>query len=198
MRGKQNRAAYILSWSRITPAHAGKTIPSAYTLHLHRDHPRACGENGAGGSVGHIVCRITPAHAGKTHQKSSKNIKNQDHPRACGENPIEQLRDTIKAGSPPRMRGKLALTATNHVQSRITPAHAGKTQKLHFIRCCFKDHPRACGENCQIVAQALEILGSPPRMRGKRQLMRYIICAMRITPAHAGKTKCFTAFAISI
>ena len=49
------------------------------------------------------------------------------------------------------------------------------------------DHPRVCGEKYGGAQGLLEIMGSPPRMRGK-----VIVCVMtsgghRITPAYAGK-----------
>ena len=89
----------------ITPAHAGKSMGTACTMRLNKDHPRACGEKdsvillflpvggspprmrgkafvlcGHGGFVG-----ITPAHAGKSGQHPGHPQPEQDHPRACGE-----------------------------------------------------------------------------------------------------------------
>ena len=45
------------------------------------------------------------------------------------------------------MRGKLLKSSLKALMRRITPAHAGKTQKLMFQVPLPKDHPRACGEN---------------------------------------------------
>ncbi len=52
--------------------------------------------------------RITPAHAGKTLQRKKRMKFDEDHPRACGENRCVLLFRCALAGSPPRMRGKLA------------------------------------------------------------------------------------------
>ena len=51
------------------------------------------------------------------------------------------------------------------------------------------DHPRVCGENIISCAPRIGSHGSPPRVRGKRDTGEQKACAMRITPAHAGKTK---------
>ena len=70
----------------------------------------------------------------------------------------------------------------------ITPADAGKTCYAHAVRPPSWDHPRGCGENLQIVAQAALMPGSPPRMRGKHRLATAGLQSTRITPADAGKT----------
>ncbi len=86
MRGKLLNAAARTLTSRITPAHAGKTLEDFSDSFADKDHPRACGENsvkarkfkrGTGspprmrgkpkkqkGLKGGVW--ITPAHAGKT------------------------------------------------------------------------------------------------------------------------------------
>nr|DAX53282.1 MAG TPA: hypothetical protein [Caudoviricetes sp.] len=45
------------------------------------------------------------------------------------------------------MRGKRPVSNPYPVGTRITPAHAGKTQQLSRISRIISDHPRACGEN---------------------------------------------------
>ena len=66
------------------------------------------------------------------------------------------------------MRGKPKVGFGMSRLSRITPAHAGKTNCGNDSTCGLQDHPRACGENApSCVIDAL---------------------ATRITPAHAGKT----------
>ncbi len=132
--------------------------------------------------------RITPAHAGKTFSPPSAFRNKQDHPRACGENGSNTKRQNIVNGSPPRMRGKLVKNGSIECEVRITPAHAGKTTHTGRMTVKFKDHPRACGENCQPVTASLWITGSPPRMRGKLICWALTHAASGITPAHAGKT----------
>ena len=49
MRGKPAARAYQLLDVRITPAHAGKTVPGELVDYAASDHPRACGENSKAG-----------------------------------------------------------------------------------------------------------------------------------------------------
>ena len=127
MRGKLCNALEHEIDRRITPAHAGKTLPVAIYKTRLSDHPRTCGENyrlgGAylsrSGSPPHMrgkllrcrcLCRasrITPAHAGKTFSEFQKRKGLSDHPRTCGENFSPDLSNLLYRGSPPHMRGKL-------------------------------------------------------------------------------------------
>ena len=105
MRGK-GRNAFILCFSRrITPAHAGKSLPINATPEHLQDHPRTCGEKwqiddgkvSANGSPPHMrgkavqfrnhifILRITPAHAGKRGVCLTSCDLDEDHPRTCGE-----------------------------------------------------------------------------------------------------------------
>ena len=85
MRGKVAGAYYYGTWSRITPAYAGKSCRHEKSRNQSKDHPRVCGEkkmifpiwrNDEGspprmrgkddfrcGAV--VSLRITPAYAGK-------------------------------------------------------------------------------------------------------------------------------------
>ena len=86
------------------------------------------------------------------------------------------------------MRGKQNWSRYRRVTSRITPAHAGKTEKAAARGGEPRDHPRACGENMLRLSAQSSAKGSPPRMRGKRSMFAGSIFRARITPAHAGKT----------
>ena len=119
----------------------------------------------------------------------------EDHPRACGENWTSTTSASKIAGSPPRMRGKLASRRVYRATVRITPAHAGKTMLCCGFRSTRRDHPRACGENLSSAPRWKYVLGSPPRMRGKHKSFESIKQSIRITPAHAGKT--YTCFGCS-
>ena len=92
----------------------------------------------------------------------------QDHPRGCGENRTPRLLKTLCRGSPPRMRGKLAIA--------------------HYSQAVHGDHPRGCGENGAVCSDTKIDRGSPPRMRGKHTTTSVAQRADRITPADAGKT----------
>ena len=90
---------------------------------------------------------ITPADAGKTKHKLAVTLLREDHPRGCGENVKNSLVMGRQDGSPPRMRGKPAVSDAHRLQPRITPADAGKTKHRPFDKAYPRDHPRGCGEN---------------------------------------------------
>ena len=131
---------------------------------------------------------ITPAHAGKSLVPSDEMSKAWDHPRACGEKVFKKKYLTAYIGSPPRMRGKVAIFFHCLLWIRITPAHAGK-RRANAPRVFFKkDHPRACGEKFLHCIPQYLLSGSPPRMRGKVAFLFTRFKYRRITPAHAGKS----------
>ena len=86
------------------------------------------------------------------------------------------------------MRGKLIGFAAITALSGITPAHAGKTIITLVLYRPTADHPRTCGENQSTNAHTPTLSGSPPHMRGKPSKFICVLSALRITPAHAGKT----------
>ena len=88
------------------------------------------------------------------------------------------------------MRGKPVLVKNGIVNKGITPAHAGKTPMILVKARECQDHPRACGENVRQKSLVTNVLGSPPRMRGKPNFRLRLKSGSRITPAHAGKTIC--------
>ena len=114
---------------------------------------------------------ITPADAGKTLKLHQQHIWDEDHPRGCGENAYQVGFALDAVGSPPRMRGKLTLTAAKTYTDT--------------------NHPRGCGENSASIFISARPRGSPPRMRGKPKVCIYIYMRRRerITPADAGKTE---------
>ena len=115
--------------------------------------------------------RITPADAGKTAAVLWVHELSGDHPRGCGENVPYATKTDLKDG--------------------ITPADAGKTILHGRATKAIQDHPRGCGENFESVIFKAADTGSPPRMRGKRANKENAADRRRITPADAGKTKCW-------
>ena len=118
----------------------------------------------------HVVIRqrITPAYAGKSMELSSSIMVLKDHPRLCGEKLYSQLK----------------LLGWN----RITPAYAGKSLLVVSVRDAAGDHPRLCGEKTKSNCPLMQILGSPPPMRGKVAFEASQNASPRITPAYAGKS----------
>ena len=208
MRGKPKPAPCQRTPRGITPAGAGKTTPRVAHTRRRKDHPRRCGENtitftrhfifrgsppqvrgklqlatGLGKTV-----RITPAGAGKTIHTGVRICTAEDHPRRCGENDFKLKSNRKEVGSPPQVRGKLANAELVKPAVRITPAGAGKTSQPWQISAAYPDHPRRCGENSARHCQQRVRKGSPPQVRGKRNIMMNTIRLIRITPAGAGKT----------
>ena len=91
--------------------------------------------------------RITPAYAGKSGISPGFLLSYRDHPRVCGEKESVNDGTAIRAGSPPRMRGKARSCQANTSVTRITPAYAGKSRRVR--------------------EPDTQTAGSPPRMRGK-------------------------------
>ena len=91
------------------------------------------------------------------------------------------------------MRGKARPDKINGPVYGITPAHAGKSQVRIKASRLYKDHPRACGEKLTRGTGAAAPVGSPPRMRGKEAPEKQGKSGQRITPAHAGKRRRFSA-----
>ena len=70
---------------RITPARAGNSKLNNTPGEGAKDHPRACGEQGAGSHDGCRNLGITPARAGNRDRTDTPTRGTKDHPRACGE-----------------------------------------------------------------------------------------------------------------
>ena len=111
----------------------------------------------------------------------------QDHPRVCGEKHPGGSSIPKNSGSPPRVRGKVHNLAFDALHDGITPACAGKRRREERTCCCGWDHPRVCGEKWCSDALDGDDWGSPPRVRGKDQLIFSVLVLFGITPACAGK-----------
>ena len=108
-------------------------------------------------------------------------------PRVCGEKAKVAVTPIMAKGSPPRVRGKVALVAAVSAFLGITPACAGKRSRQRYHRAKPRDHPRVCGEKWICFQSSFWLWGSPPRVRGKGFGNRKSIDRTRITPACAGK-----------
>ena len=86
------------------------------------------------------------------------------------------------------MRGSRTVSRFEWRAAGIIPAHAGLTDAERKAETYDWDHPRACGAHLRLVAVAVLILGSSPRMRGSPSYPRQFIKLVGIIPAHAGLT----------
>ena len=172
-------------------------------------HPRACGENmgepvtrvrKTGSSprvrgklveqdVGGAGVGLIPARAGKTRSCPRRGAARTAHPRACGENITVTDRDKQRAGSSPRVRGKLAEKRALTFTDGLIPARAGKTGDASSPTPPPSAHPRACGENAHHARAVYAPAGSSPRVRGKRGHDIAVAHDGRLIPARAGKTR---------
>ena len=148
------------------PRMRGKARYIAASVALFWDHPRVCGEkkkmnmrkDKRMGSpprmrgkadytpVVDVRVRITPAYAGKRSAWPSVLRRQRDHPRVCGEKLPVRRAAAGRAGSPPRMRGKVAAISAYNAAPGITPAYAGKSTLHRDDAPLSWDHPRVCGE----------------------------------------------------
>ena len=131
---------------------------------------------------------ITPAYAGKSRGRWQWTTNRRDHPRMCGEKEMLYRTKAGKWGSPSHMRGKANLECHRIVFDRITPAYAGKRPPQSPPSGQSRDHPRICGEKTTEVQKGVNIVGSPPHMRGKGIAKTVNKVILRITPACAGKS----------
>ena len=194
--------------ARLIPAHAGKTAGD-FQCDLHGEaHPRSRGENsaratssvGANGSspltqgklVVHVLeargTRLIPAHAGTTPSRSPWRRGWGAHPRSRGENSIRAHLTTVGRGSSPLTRGKRVGEPRGDLFGGLIPAHAGKTHSGSPAPGRRRAHPRSRGENHRLTAGIEDAGGSSPLTRGKRSHVRVGHLAVRLIPAHAGKT----------
>ncbi len=131
---------------------------------------------------------ITPAYAGKSFPFFGIIRLHWDHPRICGEKCDPAQHNVVPVGSPPHMRGKGSFFNVLNCVIRITPAYAGKRLKRPMGDASAEDHPRICGEKACAGRNRSCEKGSPPHMRGKATVSRFIMMPMGITPAYAGKS----------
>ena len=186
-RGKGGCFAGGVIPQRITPARAGKSKKNHTKFTAGRDHPRTRGEKSPTvaalstklGSPPHARgkgkppdydmkgMRITPARAGKSTRVTIRFAFCRDHPRTRGEKVLAFLVNRLRQGSPPHARGKgLRLKREGQVMG-ITPARAGKSQRLQLGGVVHQDHPRTRGEKVPASCDILPFPGSPPHARGK-------------------------------
>ena len=111
-----------------------------------------------------------------------------DHPRVGGEKNLSLRYEDMQKGSPPRGRGKVVQQPVIVVLTGITPAWAGKSCAILGVQNDPWDHPRVGGEKPREALNIWRLRGSPPRGRGKAQLVAFPLFRSRITPAWAGKS----------
>ena len=196
--------------SGLIPAHAGKTLIPALAGVLAGAHPRSRGENasvpssrrgmtgsspltrGKRGAAALLADhgRLIPAHAGKTPKAGSLAARFPAHPRSRGENEAHCLVPSGVYGSSPLTRGKHTARVHTERLTGLIPAHAGKTADWQRENGGKAAHPRSRGENPVTGFLGVPCRGSSPLTRGKHGNRPDAGRAIRLIPAHAGKTSC--------
>ena len=214
-RGKLHLIDVLNTDQRLIPAHAGKTMRLSQQGLITRAHPRSRGENFKHGieapldlgsspltrgkrrrrAGGRHPLRLIPAHAGKTGMVLLGETVIQAHPRSRGENGLSKPRQRADLGSSPLTRGKRCVNSGYSVPLRLIPAHAGKTRVQDVEHAVAGAHPRSRGENLVLGEAHLHLAGSSPLTRGKLCAPGTGFPALRLIPAHAGKTS--SALAVS-
>ena len=134
------------------------------------------------------MVRLIPAQAGKTSRNRGCAHSDSAHPRAGGENRLSVSTMTSDGGSSPRRRGKHIVALLAHCAFRLIPAQAGKTWVRRWWGRRAPAHPRAGGENADVVNLYRMSTGSSPRRRGKRRPLEGRLVDNGLIPAQAGKT----------
>ena len=146
MRGKVLLLLCPRPFVRITPAYAGKSLFCQLNRARLWDHPRVCGEKLHAVEALKHPGGITPAYAGKRRTPAGYRSAAQDHPRICGEKLPIVVMENAAVGSPPHMRGKAGFSRIHSRAAGITPAYAGKSERIGSEKSTNRDHPRICGE----------------------------------------------------
>ncbi len=191
---------------RFIPARAGNALAPWRTLRGPPVHPRACGERlpreigrscqcgssprvrgtlRAAGSRHHRD-RFIPARAGNACRQPRPPSWWTVHPRACGERHDGTPNSQPIPGSSPRVRGTPRADPPPSARQRFIPARAGNAVPRAASRRCRPVHPRACGERGGAQSERRQAIGSSPRVRGTRELIRVVGVNHRFIPARAG------------
>ena len=95
----------------------------------------------------HCIVGITPARAGKTLFLTTITATRRDHPRSCGKDAMTARKSASRSGSPPLVRERRDDSKEIGIEVRITPARAGKTIRISYMKMRAWDHPRSCGKD---------------------------------------------------
>ncbi len=188
MRGRHGRAPCGRGGRGLTPANAGTTRDGARRSGGAQAHPRECGDDLARQRAGPWYRGSPPRMRGRLGEHQYSPRARRLTPANAGTTP-DRVRDAcFQEGSPPRMRGRQPRQQTVPTVERLTPANAGTTSAHLFDGAYTGAHPRECGDDAIVDRTAGRVVGSPPRMRGRRQWLAVVHVTLGLTPANAGTT----------
>ena len=111
---------------------------------------------------------VTGTRVGKTSRRAPRPRCKPVHPHACGEDAAQTLLVVPGLGSPPRVWGRRTGRVLGVAGDRFTPTRVGKTRPRGAPAWRPAVHPHACGEDITSGADMRVLLGSPPRVWGRR------------------------------
>ncbi len=187
-------------WGKLLKLGKGEKRPAV--------HPHVCGENSVNDSFFDVLPRFTPTCVGKTVATDACPNSRLVHPHVCGENSLniqytsQKTRFTptcvgktycsaayltLLSGSPPRVWGKHPAPRPNSVSTRFTPTCVGKTSSYPNASNTSTVHPHVCGENGWRSAMLPTVIGSPPRVWGKRAVRGGSVAVRTVHPHVCGE-----------
>ncbi len=206
-RGRRRRVGVPDDRVGLTPARAGKAVPSATAKPHDRTHPRSRGEGryiteaelatqdspplargrlaldlAAGRDLG-----LTPARAGKAPAWASRNRSDWTHPRSRGEGATAWGFVVFGRDSPPLARGRPPGFNSSRLVPGLTPARAGKASPSLGTGSSSWTHPRSRGEGPLTLCRFAASQDSPPLARGRHGRQDAGDLVQGLTPARAGK-----------
>ena len=132
---------------------------------------------------------LIPALAGTTRHPQPHPAPPPAHPRAGGDDQRPRRATGPRRGSSPRWRGRLVKVMWRSMMMlRLIPALAGTTDTAPARSNLRRAHPRAGGDDNNIVPAPGSSLGSSPRWRGRPQEAAALAGRAGLIPALAGTT----------
>ena len=207
-RGKLYRARLDTDDVGSIPAWAGETLEPAAHLEHCWVYPRVGGGNAseevseyqraglsprgrgkrATPSAPNITDRSIPAWAGETRLAFLAHDEDAVYPRVGGGNAAGLRFSPCRCGLSPRGRGKRAGEPLVSAAVRSIPAWAGETAERQNALNAYTVYPRVGGGNRLPTQTSTIKRGLSPRGRGKLDVPRHRMQAIRSIPAWAGET----------
>ena len=177
---------------RIIPARAGFTMRSPAPMTAATDHPRSRGVYARAADGQELLAGIIPARAGFTSITGLTGRPPGDHPRSRGVYGRRSSSRRSAKGSSPLARGLPIFFCAGAGGGGIIPARAGFTGSTGAARGPPRDHPRSRGVYPGIESSKRLMLGSSPLARGLPNHLFRDDFSLRIIPARAGFTVCWS------
>ena len=174
---------------RFTPTCVGKAWRRTRKRLAAPVHPHVCGEGGRGRTGKRRDWRFTPTCVGKASARTSDHDSSSGspprvwgrpggrfysvasstvHPHVCGEGARPPVGARLPSGSPPRVWGRRRPLSLVPLIARFTPTCVGKAHALERLVGGLRFTPTCVGKAPRAKAAATTMIGSPPRVWGRR------------------------------